>query len=39
MWFALVSAIAMPVLVGVLLFRVQLSGRIPDDAGTPYVGL
>jgi hypothetical protein len=39
MWFALMSAIAMPVLVGVLLLRVRLSGGMPDESGTPYVGL
>lgn len=38
MWIALVMGIAMPILAGVLLFRLQLRKAFPGS-DTPYMGL
>ena len=39
MWIALMSAMFMPVLAGMLLIRVKLNSGTPDDSASPYVGL
>jgi hypothetical protein len=39
-WIVLLSAIGMPIIVGLLFLRVQLNGGMPDDpGGAPYCGL
>jgi hypothetical protein len=35
----LLSAIGIPILVGLLFLRTRLNGGIPNDQGTPYFGL
>jgi hypothetical protein len=39
MWIVLLSAIGLPILVGLLFLRVQLNSGIPDDPGAPYIGM
>lgn len=39
MWIVLLSAMLMPVLAGMLLIRVRLTGGSPDESTSPYVGL
>ena len=39
MWIALVTAIVLPVLSGILLLKMRLKGPGPDDSGSPYLGL
>ncbi len=39
MWIALLSALALPVAVGILLLRVQLHGANPTDSDVPYMHL
>ena len=39
MWIALLAAIALPLVAGILLFRVPLRGNNLDDADLPYAGL
>jgi hypothetical protein len=38
MWIALLAAIVMPVLAGVLLLRVQVTGGMQDDSESPFAG-
>ena len=38
MWIALLTAIAMPVLAGVLLLRVQVTSGMQDDSDSPFAG-
>jgi hypothetical protein len=37
MWIALVSAMVMPVLAGILLLRIRLNSGMPDS-GPPHIG-
>ena len=39
MLIVLLSAMFMPVLAGMLLIRVRLTGGTPDDSTSPYIGL
>jgi hypothetical protein len=39
MWTALMIAIVVPVLAGILLLGLRLNGGMLDDSGPPYVGL
>lgn len=39
MLIVLVSTVLMPIVAGLLLIRVRLSGGTPDDTASPYIGL
>jgi len=39
MWIVLVTAIALPLVAGILLFRVRLRDNNLDDSGLPYMDL
>lgn len=39
MWVALMTAIALPLVVSILLFRVPLRGNNFDDSDLPHMGL
>jgi hypothetical protein len=38
MWIVLLTAIAMPILAGVLLLGVQMNGGMHDYSDSPYAG-
>ena len=39
MWIVLVTAIALPLIASILLFRVRLRDNNLDDSGVPYMDL
>jgi hypothetical protein len=39
MLIAVLIAIAMLITAGFMLFNIRLKGGIPDDPGSPYIGL
>jgi len=39
MWIALMSAMIMPILAGILLLKMRLNSGTRDDANPPYAGL